>query len=79
MKRWADGSSSNYGSMNGIDNCKAECDKHIDCFGFVVPDISDSKENCGYWKNGFIDPKEASNQGCYAKISSKNDAVLLLL
>jgi len=48
INTWADGSPANFGTMSGIENCKAECDKHLECNAFIFK-TADNK--CGYWKD----------------------------
>ena len=61
---WADGTDANYNTMSGIENCKAECDAHPDCAGFVL-DVSDGV--CGHWKSGPLIPEDLPDYDCYAK------------
>jgi len=62
--KWADGSNADYGAMSGIESCKAECDAHAECAGFVQRD-SDNK--CGFWKKGPLKPYPYGGHHCYEK------------
>jgi len=68
INRWADGSNARYGGMSGIENCKAECDAHPECAGFVQRD-SDNK--CGFWKSGPLNPHGNAGHHCYAKSTAE--------
>jgi len=68
INRWADGSNARYGGMSGIENCKAECDAHPECAGFVQRD-SDNK--CGFWKSGPLSPHGTAGHHCYAKSTAE--------
>merc|ERR1711865_419983 len=60
------GPTANYGSkkMTTKAQCKAMCDKHSDCAGFVH---RDSDNNCNFWKGGAIAPFKHKGHHCYEK------------
>ena len=64
--QWDDGSSANWGTVSGITECKNECDKHVECAGFVNVY---STGICGYWKRGplKLNDEYGINGDCYIK------------
>ena len=67
INTWAHGTSSSYATMSGIENCKAKCDEHPDCLGFVHSNVSNGQEKCGYWKGGTLAPYNHADHRCYTK------------
>ena len=63
IKKWADGSSSNWGTVKGITNCKKICDLHEECDGFTHR-LTDNI--CGHWKKA-LKPQSLKNHDCYIK------------
>jgi len=69
IETWADGTSATYGTMKGLDQCKAECDRHHDCGGFVHKDLDDS---CGYWRKiGTVNQNEMEQHQCYERMKQE--------
>ena len=65
INQWADGTSSNYGTdAGGVDPevCKATCDEHPECAGFVQ-----ANGRCSYWKSKYLNPYDQSSMSCYFK------------
>jgi len=65
IKKWEDGSTTNYGQVYGLSNCESICSSHTDCAGFVhYPDY----DGCGYWKTAPLMPYSKSYSNCHKKI-----------
>ena len=67
---WDDGSSSNYGMLTGIANCKRMCNTHVECAGFILT----VHGICGNWQRGPLNPHHTTYHDCYQKL--KGTAIL---
>ena len=67
IKKWHDGTNSNWGLHKGISRCKDECNKHNECNGFEV--IHSLFPTCGHWKQSPLNlTKElGKDRDCYIK------------
>ena len=64
IKKWDNGSSSNYGTLKNISNCKETCNMHDECEGF---DHRLSTDVCGFWKRAPLRLKWDSKHHCFVK------------
>lgn len=53
-----------YGTVKGISHCKAVCNMHLECNGFVHRTTDDI---CGFWKKGPFRLSSYQNHNCYRK------------
>merc|ERR1719471_1384216 len=67
ISKWADGSNADYGAMSGIESCKAECDAHAECAGFVQRD-SDNKSSTFSMSIAF----------CFTALDSRHSSVICI-
>ena len=74
IKVWNDGSSSNYGKLKGISNCKETCNMHDECEGFTH---RLSTGVCGFWKRAPVQPYYYVGYNCYIK--PKGSTILYVL
>jgi len=67
IKKWDDGTNSNWGLHKGISRCKDECNKHDECAGFVV--IHSLFPTCGHWKRSPLKLTQelGKDRDCYLK------------
>ena len=74
IETWANGDSSNYGTVEGVLECQKICDLHKECAGFVA-----RYDNiCGFWKQGNLDPHSFENHNCYVKPRKKSYKTLTI-
>ena len=73
ITQWSDGTSSEYGTVRDISDCKMTCFLHAECSGFVHRILHRGNPDgvCGYWKEGPLSPRPISHHVCYEKPPGK--------
>lgn len=66
IKSWKNGSTSNYGTVIGLDECKQICDANDECAGFVHRTADNI---CGFWKGVPLKPYVKNGLNCYRKLA----------
>ena len=69
INKWSDGTSSEYGTVRDLSDCKMTCFLHAECSGFVysVKDNGNTAGVCGHWKQGPLAPYQSNDYICYEK------------
>lgn len=65
INTWTDGTTSNYGTAEGLSSCKETCNAHEECRAFIY---RTTDRVCGFWKRGPLNIRKAKNHDCYRAI-----------